>query len=102
MKLAIRVILLTVLMAVALTMAVFTLADFGGHVAGEPDVPETLVLGSFDGSVAVFGGEDLKNPLEVTDIPLDALRSADRALVEQGVSLRSREELAAMLEDLGS
>ena len=101
MKLAIRIILLTVLMAVALTMAVFTLADFGARAAA-PAAPETLVLGSFDGSVAVFGGEDLKNPLEITDIPVDALRSADRALVEQGVSLGSREELAALLEDLGS
>ena len=101
MKTAIRIILLTVLMAVALTMAVFTLADFGGRAAPS-DAPDTLVLGCYDGSVAVFGGADLKNPLEVTDIPLDTQRASDRTRVEQGVSLRSREELAALLEDLGS
>ena len=102
MNIAIRIILLTVLMAVALTMAVFTLAGFGRR-AEQTSVPTgEIVLAAYDGSVAIFDGGDLSSPLEVTDIPLDALRASDRAMVEAGLPLDGREELAAVLEDLGS
>ena len=38
----------------------------------------------------------------VTDIELATLREADRRLVEAGLAVGSREELLALLEDLGS
>lgn len=101
MNIAIRIILLTVLMAVALTMAVFTLAGFGRRTETPAPTGE-IVLAAYDGSVAIFDGGDLSSPLEVTGIPLDALRASDRAMVEAGLPLDGREELAAVLEDLGS
>ena len=66
-----RVILCVCLMAVAVTMAAFTLAGF-------------------------------RKPLRVTDIELASLRATDRALVEHGIPVASREALQALLEDLGS
>ena len=101
MKTAIRLILITTLMAVALTMAVFTAAGFGTRTAAD-GAAGGLVLGSYDGSVAVFDANDLKTPLQVTEIELASLRAADRALVEQGIALDSGEALTALLEDLGS
>ena len=99
MKLAIRVIVLTCLMAVAVTMAVFTLADFRRSAAEPTGV---LMLGSYDGSVAVFDSGNRETPLRVTEIELDSLRAADRKIVEAGVTVSSPEELMVLLEDLGS
>ena len=101
MKTAIRLILITALLAVALTMAVFTMAGFDTQARASA-APGALVLGSYGGSVAVFDENDLKTPLQVTEIELASLRAADRALVERGITLDSREALMALLEDLGS
>jgi len=100
MKIAIRIILLTCLMAVALTMTVFTLTGFRTRTAPTPT--GELVLGQYGENVAVFDSGDFHTPLEVTDIPLSSLRASDRTLVEDGLRIGSREELAAVLEDLGS
>ena len=99
MKLAIRIIVLTVLAAVALTLATFTLADF--RRAEERRAREGFVLGTAGGSVAVYAGGDLRNPLTVTDIPLSTLRRADRERLEQGLPVADREQLLELLEDLG-
>lgn len=99
MKTIIRVIALTCLMAVALTMATFTLAGFRDKEA----VPTgQLVLGSYNGRVSIFDGGDMKTPLEVTDIDISALREADRSRLESGMEISSQEELLSLLEDLGS
>ena len=99
MKTAIRIILCTCLLAVAVTMAAFTLADL---TALPKDGGTELYLAGYEGSVAVFEGGDRKTPLQVTDIALGSLRDSDRTLIEQGYPVDSREELLSLLEDLGS
>lgn len=93
-----RVILCVCLMAVAVTMAAFTLAGFQKDDAQNG----ALMLGAWEGSVAVFDRGDTGTPLRVTDIELSSLRTTDRALVEHGIPVASREALQALLEDLGS
>ena len=93
-----RVILCVCLMAVAVTMAAFTLAGFRKDDAQNG----ALMLGAWEGSVAVFDRGDTGTPLRVTDIELSSLRATDRALVEHGIPVASREALQALLEDLGS
>ena len=100
-KTIVRMVVLVSLMAVAVTMAAFTAAGFREAPAA---VPGTYLVADFGGSVAVFdsGDSGMENPLQVTDIDLDSLRAADRALIEIGVPVSDREELVALLEDLGS
>ena len=93
-----RVILCVCLMAVAVTMAAFTLAGFRKDEAQSG----ALMLGAWEGSVAVFDRGDTAAPLRVTDIELKSLRATDRALVEHGIPVASGEALQALLEDLGS
>ena len=99
MKTIVKAIVLVCLLAVALTMATFTLAGFRDKAA----VPTgQLVLGSYNGRVSVFDSGDMKTPLEVTDIDLSALREADRSQLIAGLEVSSQEELMSLLEDLGS
>ena len=94
-----RVIVCICLLALAVTMAAFTAADLTKE---KPAPEETLRLGAWQGSVAVFDGGDSGTPRSVTDIALGSLRATDRALIERGVPVGSEEELQALLEDLGS
>ena len=55
-----------------------------------------------EGYVAVYAGAREQQPVTVTGIELDALRSADRAMVEEGIPVTTRKELLLLLEDLGS
>ena len=55
-----------------------------------------------DGVVAVYEGENRRTPALVTDIDVTLLRRADRAMLEKGIPVSGREELLALLEDLGS
>ena len=99
MKIAIRIILLTVLAAVALTMVTFTLADF--RRAEERREQAGYVLGASGGCVAVYAGDDRRHPLTVTDIRLSTLRRADREKLEEGLAVADRAALLELLEDLG-
>lgn len=98
MKLGIRIVSCVVLMAIALTMAVFTMADL------ERPQTETAgyTLGEHDGNLAVFRSGDSKNPITVTDIELAGLRQADRDMIDRGLEAATHEELLSLLEDLGS
>ncbi len=80
-------------------MATFTMADLTKE---RPAPEETLWLGAWEGSVAVFDGGGRETPRSVTNIALSSLRAADRAMIERGVPVGSEEELQALLEDLGS
>lgn len=105
MKLGIRIILCAVLCALALTMAVFTLAGFSSARTrtSPPVVSEgSFVLGEVDGNIAVFANGDMRNPLTVTNIELDQLREADRSMISAGLVAGSESELMQLLEDLGS
>ena len=53
------------------------------------------------GRVAVFEKARGREPLRVTKIELKSLREADRAMVEAGIPVLSRQELLLLLEDLG-
>ena len=55
-----------------------------------------------EGYVAVYQKERDKKPVSVTDIELDCLRGADRAMIEEGLPVSDRWELLQLLEDLGS
>ena len=100
-KTIIRMIVMISLMAVAVTMVAFTAAGFRRDSAGD-GASEGYVLAAYDGSVAVFERGNPEAPLQVTDIELARLRAADRAMIETGVPVSGREELMALLEDLGS
>ena len=93
-----RVVLCVCLMALAVTMAAFTMAGFAKEA---PAPGEALRLGAWQGSVAVFDGSD-DAPIRVTEIALGSLRATDRALIEHGYPVGSEEELQELLEDLGS
>ncbi len=94
-----RIVFCICLLAVAVTMAAFTMADLTRE---KPAPEETLRLGAWQGSVAIFDGTDPETPRSVTDIALSSLRATDRALIERGFPVRSEEELQTLLEDLGS
>lgn len=51
--------------------------------------------------VAVCSGKGDKTLL-VTDIELNGLRGADRAMIEMGIPVTDRQQLLLLLEDLGS
>lgn len=94
MKLGIRIVSCVMLFALALTMAVFSLADFSSADDG-------YTLGEHNGLVAVYpidGGD----PVTITDIDLSQLRQTDRDMIIRGIRAGSREELLSLLEDLGS
>ena len=106
MKTAIRIIICVCLLAVAVTMAAFTLADLSrlgdGGAAERPAAG--LLLADYQGSIAVFesGDRGRNEPIRITDIPLASLRDSDREMIERGYAVASQEELLALLEDLGS
>ena len=94
-----RIVLCICLLAAAVTMAAFTVADLTRE---KPAPEETLYLGAWQGSVAVFDRGDPATPRAVTDIELSALRATDRALIERGFPVGDESELLSLLEDLGS
>lgn len=96
MKLGIRLVACVAMLAIALTMVIFTIADFRG--AGE----DGYVLGEHMGRVAVYLPGQPEEPLKVTDIELGSLRQADREKISSGISAEGEGELMALLEDLGS
>lgn len=105
MKFGIRIILCAALCALALTMAVFTLAGFSPSRTRTPPVfseEGSYVLGECDGNIAVFANGDMRNPITITNIELDQLREADRSMISAGLVAGSESELMQLLEDLGS
>ena len=95
MKPGIRIISCIMMMAIALTMAVFTLADFRAPDEGG------YLLREHEGLVAVYPSGGGK-PIAVTDIELGSLRRADREKIQAGLPAFSEKELQQLLEDLGS
>ena len=60
------------------------------------------VLREGGGFVAVYPGKNGREEPRTTEIALESLRRADRAMIRLGLPVRSRPELLALLEDLGS
>ena len=99
MKTGIRIMICSILAATAAIMAGYTIADFGER---RPVQDSMYMLRESGGNVAVYGREDPATPITVTDIALSSLRQRDRELIEAGLPAQSGEELARLLEDLGS
>ena len=99
MKTGIRIMICAILAAVAAVMAGYTIAGFGER---GPIQESLYMLRESDGKVAVYGREDPAKPITVTDIALSSLRERDRELIAAGLPAESGEELARLLEDLGS
>mgnify|MGYP003294559787 CR=1 FL=1 len=59
-------------------------------------------LRSADGYLAVYDASNTRKPLQVTDIDIESLPGGDRAMLEKGIPVASREELLKLLEDFGS
>jgi hypothetical protein len=107
MKTGIKLTVCAAAAAIALTMAVFTLAGFSPSCSPPAQMQQAavkdagFVLGEKDGSIAVYpagGGE----PLVITNISLDRLRESDRELIRAGLPAASEDELLRLLEDFGS
>ncbi|MBQ9412447.1 MAG: hypothetical protein IJU29_05035 [Oscillospiraceae bacterium] len=94
-----RMISCAALACLAAAAAGVTVSGFTHRQAAEF---QGYVLGEAEGRVAVYDTQDLKRPLTVTDIELDSLRESDRALLRTGIRTGTAEELALLLEDLGS
>ena len=62
----------------------------------------SYVLRQRDGRIAVFAVGQERKPELTTDIEVEGLRSADRALLEKGIPAADRREVLELLEDLGS
>lgn len=108
MKTGIKIGVCAVLMATALTMAAFTAADIAR--VREPPVrmdeaslsSSHYVLGEYGGRAAVFSEGNFAEPVLVTNIQTASLRENDRQMLRAGIAVGSEEELARLLEDLGS
>ncbi len=96
MRFGIRIIACVVMMAIALTMVVFTAADFREAQS------ESYILGEHEGNIAVYRRGEEDSPLAVTDIELASLRRADREKILSGLGAEGERELQQLLEDLGS
>ena len=99
MKTGIRIMICAILAAVAAVMAGYTIAGFDEK---GPVQDSLYMLRESGGHVAVYGRENPANPITVTDIELSSLRERDRELIAAGLPAQSPEELARLLEDLGS
>lgn len=60
-----------------------------------------FVLRDYRGYVSVFAPSSPTEPVQITDVRTDSLRRADRALLEGGLTVGSREQLLLLLEDFG-
>ncbi len=96
MRFGIRIIACIAMLAIALTMVVFTAADFR-HIR-----EDSFVLKEHSGRVAVFSGADDESPLAVTDIKIENLPSSDRNKLSTGIAVSDEDSLQKLLEDLGS
>ena len=67
----------------------------------EKSLEDGFILKEHDGEIAVFyAGES--EPGLLTGIPVSILRSTDRAALSEGIYVSSVDDVAALIEDLGS
>lgn len=60
------------------------------------------VLKNVAGFVGIYAIENMERPKTVTNIVVDKLRAADAELLGKGIEVAGEDELARLLEDLGS
>ena len=88
------------MLCLAGAMAAFTVGSFQKRTGSGGF--QGYILGESEGRVAVYDALDRSRPLTVTDIELSSLRESDRVLLLSGIQTDTAEELAELLEDLGS
>lgn len=81
------------------TEAVEALAHEGGGVAYEASAPASYILREYEGNLCVFY-KDI--PAIFTEISVESLRGVDRAMIENGIEVSTKEEVWKLLEDFGS
>jgi len=87
--------------ALALSVTMSALALTAPAEGNELPEPEGYMLKSWCGKVAVYMPNGTE-PVETTGIELKNLPSADQNDLEKGIYISNDEELARILEDLGS
>ena len=75
-------------------------AIYSAYAANEKQAE--YFLKNREGYVAVYTGKRASELSDVTQIEVDGLRTADKAMLEKGIPVVSRTELLTLLEDLGS
>lgn len=73
-------------------------ADFSETIA-QTDAESSYRITAQDGFLCVYNGEAF---LYSTDIPLDTLPESDRLLLQEGIYVQTREQLAERMEDFGA
>lgn len=66
------------------------------------EVKYSYVLRLHNGNVAVFYGEDQKQPIFETEIAMSGLRQTDAEKLKKGITADSYEEVLRLLEDFNS
>ena len=102
-----KLVSLAVLLAVALVMGSMAIAQISAtddylveRLADIADHPGYVIRG-LDGYIAVyFRGRG--HPVYITNVPVSNLPSVDRASVERGITVETRQEMIEILEDFGS
>ena len=95
-----RISLSLIMLVIAAACAVSALAV--SSAAGGAEVHQGYLLREYEGYVAIFDAESGKTPKVVTAIEMKNLTEADRTLMEMGLPAETEDELALLLEDLGS
>jgi len=60
---------------------------------------KTYTIKEFNGNIAVFEGDEL---IRSVDVDLETFRAEDRELLKKGIEVKTREEMAQVLEDYSS
>ncbi len=87
--------------AAALSVSGFALAAAPAEKVESAAETPGYIVGSAEGKVAVFP-PDGGDPVKMTEIELKSLPRADRSALENGIFVENDDELARILEDLGS
>lgn len=92
-----------IMIVLAAACAVSAIAVSASENAAEVSVvQEGYLLKAYDGCIAIYDAESGDKPAIITAIEIKNLTEADRLLMEAGLPVESEEELASLLEDLGS
>ncbi len=73
--------------------------DTRERVSEESMAKRGYVLAEYNGVIGLFEGDEL---LMTSDVPVSALRSADRELIARGITAETWEQAVKLLEDFGA
>lgn len=102
MKLRRRLCISLIMLITAAACAASAFASGASAADSVTMVQEGFMLKALDGYIAIFDAESGNAPAIITAIETKNLTEADRLLLETGLIADSEEEIALLLEDLGS